>query len=575
MGRHRTGRMLGKGLTGSRGARPALAAALGLLATSMLFCCAAAPAAPCRAAPATAHGVGALATRPNIVLVMADDLGYGEVGAYGAHSPHGRIATPSLDEYFAAGGMRFTDAYAGYTVCGPSRTALLTGRHSGNFARYGYDGEHLAAGQAVTLGEVLSGAGYATALFGKSAPLSTPTASGFDAFVGQVSQLDCHNMYPRVIDAGETLGGCNLTLNWKAKSRDLCMASPERYNYTTDVFVGAALKWLDNIATAPAAEGSAEQRPFFLYLSLTVPHAGGWTDNAAEEGAPVPNDLQYVNESSWPDVERDHAAAITYMDTCVGALVRKLRALGVEKDTLVLFASDNGAHLEGGHDVRFFNSTGGLRGHKRSMFEGGVRSPTMVRWPGRVRAGSVSRVPWAFWDVLPTLAEVAGASSAVPDDVDGRSFLRTLLGPGDDGVEGELRGGAGVVGRARAMRELDAQDLPLDSAEFLYFTGANAWANEWFDDGTEQVWGEEGEAFPAAPAALGPLPAEAPPRVRLTSYSVRAGRWKAVGSRCKHVPSMKDPIKLFDLQADPFEKRVRGRSAAIPRARRALVCDRA
>ena len=445
-----------------------------------------------------ALGGGRAAESPNIVFIMADDLGFGEVGTYSAGSPNGRIATPNLDWYFSQGGIRFTNAYAGYTVCAPSRTTLMTGRHSGNFEPNGLDGEHLAPGQEITLAEVLKRAGYRTALFGKSAPLTEPVLSGFDYFLGQVDQADCHNMYPCTLDSGRGRESYPLPLNQKAPSRTACMEAPDFYNYTTDIFVDRALSWLDGV--------SAQEDPFFLYLSLTVPHAGGWGDNQ-ETGNPVPSDLQYAGQEGWPDVEKDHAASVTYMDAKIGEVMGRLQALGKDENTLVLFASDNGAHLEGGHSHTFFNSTGGLRGHKRSMYEGGVRSPSMARWPSRVKAGSVSHEPWAFWDVLPTLADVAGASALVPLGLDGRSFYPTLLNQSSGGEE-----------------------------RMFYFTGKGDWAG----DGTVGT-GASGSRYPTRKSAV-------------TTYAVRTGRWKAIGLECHGEPSGGDPMELYDLEADPFEK---------------------
>jgi len=363
------------------------------------------------------------APRPNIVWVMADDLGWGEVGLFPSSSPHGRIATPHLDR-FGREGMMFTRAYAGYTVCAPSRTTFFTGRHSGQFPKHGLDGKNIRKGQpgVTTLPEFLKSAGYATGAFGKTAPLADPQRQGFDAFVGQVVQKLCHNMYPRKIDAGMMPSGqmqLNLTGNWRRKDRELCMASPDIYNYTVDVFHDSAVSWLDTVAGGP--------RPFFLYLSFTIPHAGGWGDapEFPEQGNPAPTDLQYADKP-WPAVEKDHAAVITYLDSKVGELLSRLRSLGVDNETIVFFASDNGAHVEGGHRKGFFDSTGGLRGQKRSYFEGGVRSPTMARWPGTIPAGSRSSFAWAFWDVLPTLVELAGAEA--PSGLDGISIVPTLLG---------------------------------------------------------------------------------------------------------------------------------------------------
>lgn len=186
-----------------------------------------------------------------------------------------------------------------------------------------------------------------------------------------------------------------------------------------------ALQWLRGRA---GGEGAAQHtQPFFLYVAFTVPHAGGWghTPDAPEQGAPVPTDGEYASRSAWPVVERDHAAVVTYLDAKVGELMSALEALELEESTLVIFASDNGAHHEGGHSHLFFNSTGGLSGHKRSLYEGGVRSPTMARWPGTVPAG-VSPYRWAFWDVLPTFAELAGLE--VPSGLDGVSIVPTLMG---------------------------------------------------------------------------------------------------------------------------------------------------
>ena len=200
-----------------------------------------------------------------------------------------------------------------------------------------------------------------------------------------------------------------------------------------DITTEHALEWLRG--RRGGGEGAAwlewltpqHTQPFFLYVAFTVPHAGGWghTSNGPEHGAPVPTDGEYASRSEWPEVERDHAAVVTYLDAKVGELMGALEALKLEESTLVIFASDNGAHHEGGHSHLFFNSTGGLSGHKRSLYEGGVRSPTMVRWPGTVPAG-VSPYRWAFWDVLPTFAELAGLE--VPRGLDGVSIVPTLMG---------------------------------------------------------------------------------------------------------------------------------------------------
>eukprot|EP01062_Namystynia_karyoxenos_P067748 TRINITY_DN617_c0_g1_i2.p1 TRINITY_DN617_c0_g1~~TRINITY_DN617_c0_g1_i2.p1 ORF type:complete len:470 (+),score=114.27 TRINITY_DN617_c0_g1_i2:76-1485(+) len=431
--------------------------------------------------PLAAAAAAGAPLRPNIVWIMSDDLGWGEPGLYPSTSPHGRISTPNLDR-FGKEGTVFTDAYAGYTVCAPSRTTFFTGRHSGQFKKYGLKGTTLAPGDATTLAQVLKGAGYKTGAFGKIAPLAAPQQQGFDDFLGQIDQSECHNMYPELIDSGAGPHTVNLTLNWKTCSRELCMAHPELYNYSIDVFHAHGVEWLQK-----HAGGSS---PFFLYMSYTVPHAGGWV-GTKESGAPVPSDGQYASQTSWPEVERDHAAVITYLDMLVGDLLARLVRLGVDDSTLVFFASDNGAHLEGGHSYSFFNSTGGLLGHKRSLHEGGVRSPTMVRWPGKVPAGRTSGFQWAFWDMLPTVAELAGATGT-PQDLDGMSIVPTLLGQKQD------------------------------PHEYLFFT------------------------WPGGKAAKGE---------GHSGYGVRQGKWKGVVGHCDtdERPSADDVMELYDLDADPFE----------------------
>ena len=279
-------------------------------------------------------GAQAAATgpRPNFVFIMADDMGWGEVGSYPGGS-HGNvtIATPNLDKLFVKEGLSFTNAYAGYTVCAPSRTTLFTGRHSGQFVKHGLKGTTITSDEGVdTLASILSASGYATGAFGKIAPLASPIALGFQTFLGQVDQAKCHNMYPHAIDSGDETGNVEL-LNahaWPPPGRKACMLHPERYNYTIDAFQDHAMQWLDAHAAGPS--------PFFLYLSFTIPHAGGWLLEL-EQGAPVPSDGRYAEVGqSWPDVERDHAAAISIVDDHVGAVVEKLKEHGIEEDTLII-----------------------------------------------------------------------------------------------------------------------------------------------------------------------------------------------------------------------------------------------
>ena len=294
-------------------------------------------------------------------------------------------------------------ADAGYTVCGPSRTSLLTGYHSGNFYAKGLTGTAFGPEKFVlTLPSMLKQAGYATAAFGKSDPLLAPLQQGFEYFIGQVDQVECHDMYPRAIDFGAGRGNLNLSLNWvldpkdPTGSRQACMSRPNDFNYTQDITHSYAMGWLRVWADRSKADLDADgrERPFFLYQSYAVPHAGGW-GTTDEDGAPVPHLGRYAAED-WPLVEKDHAAVVSYLDERVGDMMDLLTELKLESRTLTIFASDNGPHLEGGHSPDFFGSSGGLRGAKRSLYEGGVRSPTMAHWPGTIPRG-VSRYRWALY----------------------------------------------------------------------------------------------------------------------------------------------------------------------------------
>lgn len=307
----------------------------------------------------------------------------------------------------------------------------------------------------------------------------------------------------------------SLPLNQKPKSRAQCMARPQGYNYTTDMFADAAVAWLHGRAARQEAAEAAAFRPFFAYVSFTVPHAGGWgsAPQAPEQGQPVPSDLMYANQSAWPNVERDHAASTSYLDARIGDLLAALKATGVEATTAVFFASDNGAHNEGGHDVRFFNSTGGLRGFKRSYYEGGVRSPSLVRWPAVTPAGTSSPTPWAFWDVLPTLLEIAGVTPPPNATLDGRSIVPALRGQ------------------------------PMEPPVYLYWT----WRGEVDADGAPPADGSE---------PLGAVGGRARPGYAARVWLSTWGAWKVVVHACASAsltPSMEDVMELYNLTADPFE----------------------
>ena len=331
--------------------------------------------------------------KPNIIFILADDLGYGDVGCYGQKT----IKTPSLDR-MAREGMRFTQCYAGSTVCAPSRCCLMTGYHTGH-ARVRGNKRHPLLPEDVTVAEILKEKGYATGIIGKwgiGEPETTgiPNKQGFDEWFGYLNQHHAHNYYPDLV--------------WK----NTTMHFLDNKKYSHDEFTREGLDFVKR----------HKDHPFFLYLAYTIPHAN---NEKGKEGMEVPSDEPYTNEP-WPQQQKNHAAMITRLDRDVGQLFALLKELGIDEDTIVFFSSDNGPHREGGADPEFFNSSGPLRGIKRDLYEGGIRVPTMVRWPGKIQAGSVSDGVWAFWDFPPTAAELAGTKA--PRGIDGISIVPALMG---------------------------------------------------------------------------------------------------------------------------------------------------
>lgn len=350
--------------------------------------------------------------RPHIVLIMADDLGYGDLGCYGQR----RIRTPRLDA-LAAEGLRFTQFYAGSTVCAPSRCTLMTGYHTGHAFLRGNGRDNLRP-QDFTLAEALRAAGYRTALVGKwglghEGSTGLPTRQGFDTFYGYLDQGHAHNYFPEFLIRGEQREALpNVVPRAGAAGQGV---ATERRVYSHDALIEEALGLIDGV----------REEPLFLYLALTIPHAN---NEAGLEGMETP-DLGPYAEEPWPAPQRGHAAMIGRMDRDVGRLVDRLRERGLGRETLVLFTSDNGPHAESGCDPEFNDSNGPLRGHKRDLTEGGIRVPLIAWWPGRVPAGRATDQVSANWDLLPTLAGLAGAgASALPADLDGVSLAATLLG---------------------------------------------------------------------------------------------------------------------------------------------------
>lgn len=352
----------------------------------------------------------AAAKPPNIIFILADDMGYGDLGCYGQE----QVLTPRLDA-MAAEGVRFTQCYAGSTVCAPSRCCLMTGMHTGHARIRGNDRVPLEPGDT-TVAEVLRGAGYETALIGKwglgdIGTTGTPTRKGFDHFFGFLDQQHAHNHYPDYLWENETR--VELPENVQHETFEGVCAQCE--TFADDLFTEKALAFIEK----------DRNRPFFLYLSHVIPHANNERGAALGNGMQVPDFGPYADKP-WPDPIKGHAAMITRLDSYVGRVLDTLRARGLDRDTIVLFTSDNGVHKEGGTDPNFFQSSGPLRGIKRSMHDGGIRVP-MVAWgPGRVPAGVVSDQVWAFWDFLPTAAELAGAQALA--GLDGVSVAAALTG---------------------------------------------------------------------------------------------------------------------------------------------------
>lgn len=345
--------------------------------------------------------------KPNIVFILADDLGYGDVGCYGQK----QVRTPHIDA-LAAAGMRFTQCYAGSTVCAPSRCVLMTGRHTGHCTVRGNALVPLKP-EDVTVAEVLKSAGYATALIGKwglGEPDTTglPNRQGFDEFFGFLNQHHAHNYYPDYLWRNEQ----KTPLDNVVPKDNIASV---RKQYAPDLFTEQALAFLDRNA----------ERQFFLYLAYTLPHANNERGRAEGNGMEVPDDAPYSSES-WPQAQKNHAAMITRLDSDIGRVLARLKALGIEDDTLILFSSDNGPHKEGGGDPLFFHSAGPFRGHKRDLTDGGIRVPFIARWPGKIAAGTTSdQVAW-FADFLPTAAEIVGAKP--PGGLDGMSLVPALRG---------------------------------------------------------------------------------------------------------------------------------------------------
>jgi arylsulfatase A-like enzyme len=401
---------------------------------------------PLRQASTVAEAMADRQDRPNIIYILADDLGYGDLSCYGQK----KFQTPNIDR-LAAEGMKFTQHYSGSTVCAPSRCSLMTGKHTGHAVVRG-NKEVRPEGQApmpegvVTIPTLLKKAGYTSGMFGKwglGAPGSvSDPMEFFDEFYGYNCQRKSHSFYPDHL--------------WHNRQR----VEMDGKTYSHDLIMDAAEQFIK----------ANKDKPFFCYLSVTIPHAA----------MSAPKKLHDKYRKQYPqfeDIVDDYGgdmvtnpvaafpAMVQHLDSGVGEVMALLKELGIDDNTVVMFTSDNGAHQEGGHDPVFWDSNGPLRGFKRDLYEGGIRAPMLARWPGKISAGSKTDLISAFWDVMPTLTDLAGLPT--PQDTDGISFVPTLLGKGNQVEHPYLywefpaRGGKQAVraGKWKAVR-LNVQKNP-------------------------------------------------------------------------------------------------------------------
>jgi arylsulfatase A len=410
---------------------------------------------------------------PNIVLIVADDLGYGDVGCYGQK----KIKTPNIDA-LAANGMKFTQFYAGTSVCAPSRASLLTGLHTGHTAVRGNrelkpEGQFPLPSNAFTIAELLKKSGYVTGDFGKwgLGPVGStgdPLNQGFDQFFGYNCQRQSHNYYPDHLwdqDKQVKYDG-NTTNNFQV--------------YAPEAIQKKALEFIAGNAA----------KPFFLYLSYTLPHAALQIKDTAlfTEYKMAFNEQPVAVKTPWtgegyapqPYPRAAYATMVSTLDRYVGEVISELKNRGLDQNTIIIFTSDNGPHREGGNDPDFFNSNAGLRGYKRALYEGGIRSPLIVSWLPTIKKGSTSQHIGAFWDLMPTFAGITNYK--LKEYTDGVSFLP----------------------------ELQGKKQP--AHEFLYW--------EFHEEGGRQA--------------------------------IRMDQWKGVRQGVLNDPN--SPIELFDLKKDPGEK---------------------
>jgi len=363
------------------------------------------------------------AQKPNIVYILADDLGYGDLSFLGQK----HFQTPNLDR-MAQEGMIFTQHYAGTAVCAPSRSSLMTGLTTGHTPIRGNksvepEGQWPIPDSTYTVAEMLQQVGYVTGGFGKWGlgfveSEGDPNKQGFDEFYGYNCQSLAHNYYPDHL--------------WDNHNKVILEGnSGDKFEeYAADMIHNRALQFIEK----------NKDKSFFLYYPSTIPHAellvpekykqkyeGKFLPEKSFKGAePGDDKFRIGGYGTQPESHAAFAAMVTHLDEQVGEVLNKIKELGLEKNTIVIFSSDNGPHLEGGADPDYFDSNGPLKGYKRDLYEGGIREPMIAWWPGIIQAGSKTDLISAFWDILPTFADLVGVKA--PDNIDGISFLPTLLG---------------------------------------------------------------------------------------------------------------------------------------------------
>lgn len=379
--------------------------------------------------------------KPNVIYILADDLGYGDIEPYGQEI----ITTPHLTQ-MASEGMLFTQHYAGSTVSAPSRGSVMTGMHTGHSQIRGNreidpEGQQPMEGDTYTIGKMMQGEGYATGLFGKwglgypESP-SIPKKMGFDQFYGYNCQRMAHSYYPDHL--------------WKNEEKVILEDNLNggRKTYSQELIHQEGLQFIRD----------HKDEPFFAMLTYTLPHAE----------LNLPHDSIYhlyedkfeetPYSGGYHDSEKPRAsfaAMVSLLDKYVGEVFQELKELGIDDNTIVVFTSDNGPHMEGGADPKFFNSSGPLRGVKRDLYEGGIRVPMMVRYPNHIKAGSTTDHISAFWDIMPTLADITNVELPASAQTDGISFLPTLLDKGEQKVHEHLYWEFHEGGGRLALREGD------------------------------------------------------------------------------------------------------------------------